>query len=206
MKKINRHGFTLIELLAVIVILGILMMVAIPAMTKYINNSRKDTYGDTAKAYINAVRYAYLNDELYEVDATSGTLTGELCTGLAKDLYIMIDTKDAATDPKKNITLESGGKSSWANRNLYGYVYVKYTAGTAEVRDATGKVTTAGVAEKRDYYIKLGDGSHLLPLTAEGAILRDSIVDGTDINTDPSAADKTAARTTNALTRCYISG
>ena len=42
MKKLlnNKKGFTLIELLAVIVILAILVMVAIPAVTKYLNSAR----------------------------------------------------------------------------------------------------------------------------------------------------------------------
>ena len=45
----NKKGFTLIELLAVIIILGILMVIAVPAVTKYINESRKNTYVNSAK-------------------------------------------------------------------------------------------------------------------------------------------------------------
>ena len=48
----SKKGFTLIELLAVIIILGILLLIAIPSVTSYINNSRKETYLDTAKQYI----------------------------------------------------------------------------------------------------------------------------------------------------------
>lgn len=66
--KNDSKGFTLIELLAVIVILGILMITAIPAVTKYINNSKKDTFADSALAYINSARYSLLNDE-YDVTA-----------------------------------------------------------------------------------------------------------------------------------------
>ena len=49
----KNKGFTLIELLAVIIILGILMLIAIPSVTSYINNSRKETYVDTVKEILN---------------------------------------------------------------------------------------------------------------------------------------------------------
>lgn len=58
MKKLikNKRGFTLIELLAVIVILAILVMVAIPMVTRYLNAARQGTYVDNAKSAISAVR------------------------------------------------------------------------------------------------------------------------------------------------------
>ena len=52
----NKRGFTLIELLAVIIILGILMIIAIPSVTKYINDSRKSAYVDTAKEIVSGTR------------------------------------------------------------------------------------------------------------------------------------------------------
>lgn len=62
MKKLlnNKKGFTLIELLAVIVILAILVMVAIPAVTKYLETSRKSTFIDNARAAVEAVRQDYV--------------------------------------------------------------------------------------------------------------------------------------------------
>ena len=52
----NENGFTLIELLAVIIILGVLMIIAIPAVTKYIEESRKNSYISTAKSIVNGAR------------------------------------------------------------------------------------------------------------------------------------------------------
>ena len=54
--KKKKKAFTLIELLAVIIILGILMIIAIPSVTKYISDSRKSAYVDTAKQLISTAR------------------------------------------------------------------------------------------------------------------------------------------------------
>ena len=70
MKK--KNGFTLIELLAVIIILGILMIIAIPSVTKYISDSRKNSYVDSAKEIIGSARNLVNSGELemYDTDAT----------------------------------------------------------------------------------------------------------------------------------------
>ena len=46
-------GFTLIELLAVIIILGVLMIIAVPSVTEYIQTSRRNSYVTMATQYIN---------------------------------------------------------------------------------------------------------------------------------------------------------
>lgn len=66
----NKKGFTLIELLAVIVILAILLAIAVPKVTQYITNSRKDSLIATAKEYVDAVRKD-ITSEIY--DAPIGT-------------------------------------------------------------------------------------------------------------------------------------
>ena len=48
----NNKGFTLVEILAVIIILGILMIIAIPSVTSYISGSRDSSYITTAQKFI----------------------------------------------------------------------------------------------------------------------------------------------------------
>ncbi len=53
----NKRGFTLIELLAVIIILGIIMMIAIPNVVGMIDRNRRNTIVEDAKKMINQAEY-----------------------------------------------------------------------------------------------------------------------------------------------------
>ena len=109
----NKKGFTLIELLAVIVILGLLMAIAIPSVTKYITQSRKKTVTSTIGNYIGAL----VND----VNDLSYTFTGN------NTVYAV---------PIECIALERGGTNpfgAWhqASNAYWAYVLVQYNDQTS---------------------------------------------------------------------------
>ncbi len=60
----RNEGFTLIELLAVIIILGVIMLIAIPSVTNQITNTRKTTYAETARGIIGGARTIVNSGEL----------------------------------------------------------------------------------------------------------------------------------------------
>ena len=56
--------FTLIELLSVVIIIGIMMIIAVPAVSEYIKESRDKTYVNTAQSYIREVKNMITSREL----------------------------------------------------------------------------------------------------------------------------------------------
>ena len=139
----SNKGFTLIELLAVITIMGILMLVAIPAVTRTIENSRRDTFADVAGEYLTAVRNGVLADEIecyYTASGEEWTVASALpdgtyyfpiCTNSAETTCIEIPLgtgEGAGSYDKGSIKtsttdlLETGGKSPFGNADVYGYV------------------------------------------------------------------------------------
>ena len=147
----NNKGFTLVELLAVIVIMGILMMVAIPSVTRTIENSRKDTFVDIAKSYANAARNMWTTDNL----TCNGTVSSAVDDG---DYYILINSKTGAKETLPTL-VDQGGKSSWGNRDVNGYVRVNVstTAGVDNNNDGTYEVEPRRVTK---FYVALSDGTH----------------------------------------------
>ena len=192
-KNLKSAGFTLIELLAVITIMGILMMVAIPSVSRTIENSRRDTFANVAKQYINTVRDAVLADELTCDTGENAKSVGATPDGL---YYYRIDTTASGT---KDL-MESGGKSSWSNAEIQGYVawYKKTTQATAS---ANGKTQTT-------YATLLVDaGQHGLDqFTLETAISRSKVTTaatGTkfaDAKTAVPAANKFDSAVTGTVT------
>ena len=109
MKK-NKKGFTLIELLAVIIILGVLMIIAIPSVTTYIQNSRKSAFIDTAINYIDAVKNKVNEQKLIKANNPS---------------YIYL-IPVGNQKYESCVSLESGGESPFDSVWKYAYVAVTY--------------------------------------------------------------------------------
>ena len=104
----RKKGFTLIELLAVIVILGLLMAIAIPSVTKYITQSRKKT-----------------------LTTTIGNYASALITDVNNMEYVFTATDTIYAVPVECIEVERGGnnpfgKWSPATENYWAYVLVQY--------------------------------------------------------------------------------
>ena len=151
MKKLNKKGFTLIELLAVIVILALLVAVAIPAVTKYLNTSRKGVFADNAAAAISAVRNDVIADGVtttrtYIID---GTNTEQVDDPASQKYYV-------------NNLLEKKLKNSPFGKPYKGTIVVTYNAATSTTSYeifltdtenclATYTAPADGVTEKVDY-------------------------------------------------------
>ena len=161
--KPKKKAFTLIELLAVIIILGVIMLIAIPSVTRYINDSRKKTYIDTARQYIKG--------------ATTLVNSGEL------EVY---DTGVTYYIPNSCIELESGGNSPFGefdsayiivtyDNKTYNYYWIsRDTSGqginkVTSSYDLDSKLIKAGVTkEEVDVKYSVGGRNNLMLLDDDG--------------------------------------
>ncbi|MBP5678270.1 MAG: type II secretion system protein [Bacilli bacterium] len=222
MKKMSNKGFTLIELLAVITIMGILMLVAIPAVTRTIENSRRDTFADIANEYINAVRNAVLADNIVCYESgdwrvasanPDGTYIFPICTSSATCEDMAMAASGTKVLQKSDIQqsttdlMESGGKSPFGSAEMRGYVrMVKSTSTVAATGDGDATNKT-----KVEYTIMLIDsGKHGIDVEKKTTELKRSAVKtatSTAAINEPASANpcKNAEGTTETCHPCKMS-
>ena len=73
----NKKGFSLIELLAVIAILGLIILIAVPNVLRLYENARKETFVSDTKKVFSEAEKKYVNDaatgNYYSVISSNGT-------------------------------------------------------------------------------------------------------------------------------------
>ena len=122
MKKINKKGFTLVELLAVIVILGVLLMIAVPAIQNVIKSSRKKAFESAAKL---AIENTETMASTYNID------------GASTNCIVFITETTYNNKSYKGIELERGNFGS----NPTGYIEVSNGKGQIYIANDAYSIT-----------------------------------------------------------------
>lgn len=122
MKKTNKKGFTLVELLAVIVILGVLLMIAVPAIQNVIKSSRKNAFESAAKL---AIENTEAMASTYNID------------GASTNCIVFITETKYNNKNYKGIELERGNFGS----NPTGYIEIANGKGKIYIANDTYSIT-----------------------------------------------------------------
>jgi prepilin-type N-terminal cleavage/methylation domain-containing protein len=104
MKK--RNAFTLIELLAVIVILAVILVIAIPRILDVIEESKKDSFKNSAQLIADTAEKKYVTNKLNNIDEE---ITCESVSKLNKEDYEYCFVK-INEEGKATVTIEGKGK------------------------------------------------------------------------------------------------
>ncbi len=163
MKQVNKKGFTLIELLAVIVILGVIMLIAIPSINAVLTSARKSSFASTAKQYINAARNL----------------------ALAGDVQIYADPSLATVVSLGAIELENNPNPMRA-QSPFGVVWQMNDTSTSAY--VVIRNTRTAADPRYTYYFAGTDLSgNCIPLTEENSIDQDDVSNGCSITSITSS-------------------
>ncbi|WP_010099168.1 prepilin-type N-terminal cleavage/methylation domain-containing protein [Ornithinibacillus scapharcae] len=114
----NQKGFTLVELLAVIVILGIILAIAIPAIGNVIEKSENDAHDANVELFENAARLAHVSGVAIDASVQGYTLSTLESNGFLEEI---------PEDPKADGAKYSGNSFVKVNEGANGKVTFTYS-------------------------------------------------------------------------------
>ena len=129
----KKSGFTLVELLAVVVILGIIMMISIPAVTRWIDRSKSESKESMKQTLVMATQsYAQANRNILP------KVIGQTVTVSAENLKDNQYLKEELQDANKKSCMSSYVKVYKSDKNKYTYTpYLMCEGDTATAENAS---------------------------------------------------------------------
>ena len=171
----KKNGFTLIELAAVIMILGIIMLIAVPIVLNTIENSKKGAAERSAENYLDTVETTVawektareIQDGEYTIQEDGSLCLDNDCTGENKIVITMSGNKPSSgtiiiengtvvdklsTYPTKKTAMKVNEYTVSYNAEKNGYVAEKIVDTTTVIyRWSTEKIAIGGTINPDDY-------------------------------------------------------
>ena len=114
-KNTSKKGFTLVEIMIVVVIIGLLAAMAIPAFQKVRESSRSSAIDNDARQLASAAQQYMLENNLTTVTAAITTVTGEV--GAPLDSYVSQVSKGYTST---SVTITTDGTFSLSHPQVAG--------------------------------------------------------------------------------------
>ena len=137
MKRVlkNKKGFTLVELLAVIVVLAIIILIAVPSVMNSMEKARRNSFVVEAREIIKSAQAAYAE---YLMNSSSGSGSTVCISYAALKSAGFIEKNDSTYKGSVKIEAKAGGESVytiWLSNRAY--IITGKTASGLKNEDAT---------------------------------------------------------------------